>query len=41
MVTCVVALKEEVTLLSIYDKAEQSDIQDKELERLLKENELN
>lgn len=41
VISCVVALKDEVTLLSIYDKAEQSDIQDKELERLLKENELN
>jgi len=36
----VVALKEEVTLLSIYDKAEQSDISDKELNRLLNENKL-
>ena len=40
VITCVVALKDEVTLLSIYDKSEQSDIADHELNRLLRENEL-
>lgn len=40
VITCVVALKEEVTLLSIYDKSEQNDITDQELDRLLRENEL-
>ena len=40
VITCVVALKDEVTLLSIYDKSEQSDIADQELDRLLRENEL-
>ena len=40
VITCVVALKDEVTLLSIYDKSEQSDIADQELNRLLRENEL-
>jgi mRNA-degrading endonuclease RelE of RelBE toxin-antitoxin system len=40
VITCVVALKEEVTLLSIYDKAEQSDISDNELDRILNENQL-
>ena len=40
IITCVVALKEEVILLSIYDKAEQSDISDSELERILRENQL-
>ncbi len=40
VITCVVALKDEVTLLSIYDKSEQSDISDKELDRLLQANEL-
>jgi mRNA-degrading endonuclease RelE of RelBE toxin-antitoxin system len=40
VISCVVALKETVTLLSIYDKNEQEDIPDKELDRLLRENEL-
>ncbi len=39
-ITCVVALKETVTLLSIYDKSEQDDISDKELKMLLKINQL-
>ncbi|TDE13339.1 type II toxin-antitoxin system RelE/ParE family toxin [Dyadobacter psychrotolerans] len=38
VITCVVALKESVILLSIYDKSEQENIEDKELERLLDEN---
>lgn len=40
VITCVVALKDQVTLLSIYDKSEQSDLSDQELDRLLRENEL-
>ncbi|MEZ0611078.1 type II toxin-antitoxin system RelE/ParE family toxin [Fibrella sp. WM1] len=40
VITCVVALTETVTLLSIYDKAEQSTISDKELELLLIANDL-
>jgi mRNA-degrading endonuclease RelE of RelBE toxin-antitoxin system len=40
VITCVVALKETVTLLSIYDKSEQDDISDKELKMLLKINQL-
>ena len=38
VITCVVALQESVILLSIYDKAEQDSITDKELEQLLKNN---
>lgn len=40
VITCVVALKETLVLLSIYDKAEQSDISNATLSRLLKENEI-
>lgn len=40
IITCVVALTETVTLLSIYDKAEQSTISDKELDQLLVINDL-
>lgn len=40
VITCVVALTETVTLLSIYDKAEQSTISDNELEQLLVANDL-
>jgi mRNA-degrading endonuclease RelE of RelBE toxin-antitoxin system len=40
VITCVVALQETVTLLSIYDKSQQADISDKELQRILKENDL-
>lgn len=40
VITCVVALNDEVTLLSIYDKAEQSNISDQELDRLLNETQL-
>jgi mRNA-degrading endonuclease RelE of RelBE toxin-antitoxin system len=40
IITCVVALKDEVTLLSIYDKSEQENIPDNELVRLLEENQL-
>ncbi|WP_310590449.1 type II toxin-antitoxin system RelE/ParE family toxin [Dyadobacter sp. NIV53] len=35
VITCVVALQESVILLSIYDKANQDNITDKELEQLL------
>ena len=37
VITCVVALKESVILLSIYDKSERENIEDKELDKLLKE----
>ncbi len=40
IITCVVALQDTVTLLSIYDKAQQAAISDQELEWLLKDNEL-
>jgi hypothetical protein len=35
-----VALQESVTLLSIFDKADQATISDQEIERLLIENDL-
>ena len=38
VITCVVALKESVVLLSIYDKSERENIDDEDLERLLDEN---
>lgn len=37
VITCVVAIHDTVTLLSIYDKAHQGTISDKELNRLLNE----
>ena len=37
VITCVLAVQESVVLLSIYDKSEHDAIEDKELERLLKE----
>ncbi len=40
VITCVVALQESVTLLSIFDKADQATISDHEIERLLIENDL-
>ena len=40
VITCVIALQESVTLLSIFDKADQATISDQELERLLTENDL-
>ena len=40
VITCVVALRESVTLLSIFDKADQATISDAEIERLLIENDL-
>ncbi|MCU0339611.1 MAG: type II toxin-antitoxin system RelE/ParE family toxin [Spirosomaceae bacterium] len=40
VITCVVALNEAVTLLTIYDKSDQADISDGELKRILKENQL-
>jgi mRNA-degrading endonuclease RelE of RelBE toxin-antitoxin system len=40
VITCVIALQESVTLLSIYDKSQQATISDKELEQLLKDNQL-
>ncbi len=36
VITCVVALSESVTLLSIYDKAERATISDEELKQMLK-----
>lgn len=36
VITCVVALSESVTLLSIYDKAERVTISDEELKQMLK-----
>ena len=36
VITCVVAVREEVYLLSIYDKSEQSTLSDKRLKDLLK-----
>jgi hypothetical protein len=35
VITCVLAIKEEVVLLSIYDKAEKEDISDQMLQQLL------
>ncbi|MEZ0486123.1 type II toxin-antitoxin system RelE/ParE family toxin [Fibrella aquatica] len=40
VISCVVALQESVTLLSIFDKADQATISDQEIERLLIENDL-
>ena len=37
VITCVKVVAETVYLVSIYDKSEQSDVADSELERLLKE----
>ncbi|MCE7044357.1 type II toxin-antitoxin system RelE/ParE family toxin [Dyadobacter sp. CY312] len=37
VITFVVAVKEEVVLLSIYDKSESENISDQELDRLLRE----
>ena len=37
VITCVIAVDERVVLLSIYDKADQSTVLDKELERILNE----
>ena len=37
MITCVVAVDERVVLLSIYDKANQDPIVEKEIERILNE----
>jgi len=38
VISCVVSVQESIILLSIYDKSEQDNIDDKELERLLKDN---
>ena len=40
VITCVVAIQETVTLLSIYDKADQATISDNEMTKLLRENDL-
>ena len=40
VITCVKIIDETVILLSIYDKSEQSDIGDKALDKLLKNNDL-
>ena len=37
VITCVVAVREEVYLLSIYDKSEQGTLTDKRLKELLKQ----
>ncbi len=37
VITCVVAVREEVYLLSIYDKSEQATLTDKRLKELLKQ----
>jgi mRNA-degrading endonuclease RelE of RelBE toxin-antitoxin system len=37
VITCVVAVREEVYLLSIYDKSEQSTLTDKRLRELVKQ----
>jgi mRNA-degrading endonuclease RelE of RelBE toxin-antitoxin system len=37
VITCVVAVREEVYLLSIYDKSEQDTLTDKRLKELLKQ----
>jgi len=37
VITCVVAVREEVYLLSIYDKSEQETLTDKRLKELLKQ----
>ena len=37
MITCVVAVRKEVYLLSIYDKSEQETLTDKRLKELLKQ----
>ena len=40
VITCVKIINETVILLSIYDKSEQEDIDDKRLDNLLKNNDL-
>lgn len=40
VITCVKIIDETVILLSIYDKSEQEDIDDKALNKLLKDNDL-
>jgi mRNA-degrading endonuclease RelE of RelBE toxin-antitoxin system len=40
VITCVKIIDENVILLSIYDKSEQEDIEDKALDNLLKNNDL-
>lgn len=40
IITCVKIIDEKIFLLSIYDKSEQEDIEDKKLEDLLKNNDL-
>ena len=35
VITCIVALNKQVVLLSIYDKAEQENLSDKQLKQLL------
>ena len=40
VITCVKIIDETVILLSIYDKSEQGDIEDKALNQLLKNNDL-
>jgi mRNA-degrading endonuclease RelE of RelBE toxin-antitoxin system len=40
IITCVKIIDEKIFLLSIYDKSEQEDIEDKALDRLLKNNDL-
>lgn len=40
VITCVKIIDETVILLSIYDKSEQEDIDDKRLDNLLKNNDL-
>ena len=40
VITCVLASEETVTLLSIFDKADQATISDGDIERLLIENDL-
>jgi mRNA-degrading endonuclease RelE of RelBE toxin-antitoxin system len=40
VITCVKIIDEKIFLLSIYDKSEQDDIEDKALDKLLKVNDL-
>ena len=40
VITCVVAVKETVVLLAIYDKSEKEDISETALRKLLEENTL-
>jgi mRNA-degrading endonuclease RelE of RelBE toxin-antitoxin system len=40
IITCVKIIDEKIFLLSIYDKSEQEDIEDKALNQLLKNNDL-